>query len=241
MAQSLAPNIQVYPDEDALMAAAAREVVSRLSQGTSCSRVVLPGGRTPVPLFDHLARSVKLDWRRVCFTFSDERCVEPTRADSNYRSARKALLDPLGIPESQILRLRGEDPPERAAAKAHAALTCWAQRVPLFDLVILGMGADAHVASLLPASEAPDFGCRLAAATLHPGGQPRISLTPRALRSSAGTMILVTGESKAEAVRDTLAAPPHDPLHPARLVEPEQGSLQWLLDAGAASLLEGAS
>lgn len=231
-------SVQVYPDEARLMEAAAREVVSRLSRGTFCSRMVLPGGRTPERLFTNLAQSVKLDWSRVWFTFSDERCVEPSRPDSNYRAARKALLDPLQITPEQVLRLRGEDPPAQAAIKAHAALTGWAQRVPLFDLVVLGMGADAHVASLFPAPVMPGFGAALAATTQHPGGQPRITLTPRALRSSACTLFLVSGEAKAEAVRATLSAEVDDPSYPARWVTPEAGPALWFLDAAAASLLE---
>ncbi len=229
--------IQVFESVDALMEGAAREIVSRLSLGRAVARLVLPGGRTPRPLFDILAKSVKLDWNRVWLTFSDERAVPPGRPDSNYRSALQVLLEPLGIPVNSVIRLRGEDLPEVAAQKAHRELQVWAQRQPLFDLVILGLGADAHVASLFPADNWPDYGMSYAAATHHPSGQDRITLTPLALRSTAFTLFLVSGGSKAEAVRATLTASEASPQHPARMVVPPGGQALWLLDTDAASAL----
>jgi 6-phosphogluconolactonase len=139
------------------------------------------------------------------------------------------------VPTDRLIRIPGEYSPEKAAEKTHKMLLVWAQRVPLFDLVVLGLGNDGHVASLFPAEEWPDFGVRLAVATAHPSGQPRVSLTPAALCSTRCTMFLVSGAEKAEAVRDSLQAPEASPHHPARMVSTH--SAIWLLDRSAAALL----
>ena len=166
---------------------------------------------------------------------TDERCVPVTDEESNFRMANEALFAPLGVPTDRLIRIPGEDSPEKAADKTHKMLQVWAQRVPLFDLVVLGLGNDGHVASLFPAEEWPDFGVRLAVATVNPSGQPRVSLTPLALQSTRCTMFLVSGAEKAEAVRDSLQATEASPRHPARMVSLK--STLWLLDRAAAALL----
>jgi len=230
--------LHVFAEPIELMEGAAEAMIDSLGGLRRAPRVVLAGGRTPLNLYGALSSPAfqsRLDWERVRFTFSDERGVPPDHEESNYGMVRAALLQPLKIPEDHVVRMRGEDPPEAAAEKAHHALQGWTQQVPLFDLVLLGLGEDGHVASLFPAESWPDFGTRLVAATRHPSGQDRITLTPAALRAADRTFFLVSGARKAEAVRDTLTAAEASPRTPARLAVGKEAV--WFLDREAAALL----
>jgi 6-phosphogluconolactonase len=229
--------IRVFAPGKDWVQGAVKMILDALHTSGSHTRLVLSGGNTPAALYQELSSPVvksHVDWRRVRLTFSDERTVPPDHPDSNYRMARETLLDPLGIPEHRVIRLRGEDPAPAAAVKAHASLVRWAQRVPLFDVVLLGLGEDGHVASLFPGTPWPDWGLRLAAATRHPDGADRITLTPHALCSTRNTFLLVAGESKADAVRDALTAPAPTPERPATMVG---APVVWVLDEEAASRL----
>ncbi len=230
--------IRIYEDKTAFLDGAAEIVVAALGEARAGARVALAGGSTPVPLYERLSAPTLRDrvgWARVRFTFTDERCVPPDDKDSNYRMARETFLEPLGLRGDRMIRIRGEDPPEKAARKTHKMLLAWAERVPIFDLVLLGLGPDGHTASLFPAEEWPDFGAWLAFATRHPSGQDRVTLTPEALRSSRRTVFLVSGEEKAEAVAGTLTAEEATPRHPARMVVSASRPALWLLDRAAAS------
>jgi 6-phosphogluconolactonase len=241
--------VRVFADRRLLVQAAADLVVREMSTGSGLRRLVLPGGTTPVALYRELAsrpRERGLDPRRILITFSDERTVPPDDTESNFGMIRRELLAPLEVPTEHVLRIRGEDPPERAAEKLDRELRIWSQRVPLFDLVVLGMGADGHVASLFPGTGggedvfpggAPGDSPGRAAVTRHPSGRPRVTLTPTALRSTPRTVFLVVGKKKAVAVRDALSAASATPRTPSRLVASAGGKTRWFLDEEAASLL----
>jgi 6-phosphogluconolactonase len=220
-----------------LIAGAASLVIEALEGSGSYPRLVLAGGSTPVRLHESLGgHRTNPVWKHLRVTFSDERAVPPDHEDSNYGMAERTLIRPLGIPAKSVLRFRGEDGARRAARKAHLELVSWAQRVPLFDVVLMGLGEDGHVASLFPGEVEPDFGSRLAAGTRHPGGDDRISLTPQALRSTRRTFFLVSGEGKAEAVARALTAVEPSWEIPARVVVGKNGAT-WLMDEAAASRL----
>jgi 6-phosphogluconolactonase len=231
--------IRVFEDNTSLLDGATKAVIGELEAAGSYPRLVLAGGSTPVGLYERLVRSSgdTIVWSRVRFTFGDERSVLPEHESSNFGMARRMLLDPLGIQPERVLRLHGENPAEKAAQKAHRALIEWAQRVPLFDVVLLGMGQDGHVASLFPSEEWPDLGARLAVATKYPGGDDRVSLTPQALRSTRITVFLVSGSDKARAVVSALTADGVSARVPSRMVVSESSRALWLLDAASASQL----
>lgn len=232
--------VRIAPTAEALLEEAAGVVAERIGGIERAPRVALAGGNTPRALHVRLAAppfAARVAWRDVRFTFGDERCVPPDHPDSNHRMARETLLDPLRVPESHVLRLKGEKPAEAAAAEADRSLREWAQRTPLFDLVLLGMGEDGHTASLFPAEAWPPFGARLAAAVTHPSGAQRITLTPEALVSTAFTLFLVVGEGKAAAVRGALTAEGETPMHPPRVVAGRTAPALWMLDEAAAALL----
>jgi 6-phosphogluconolactonase len=170
--------------------------------------------------------------------WGDERHVPPEHPDSNYRMAREALLDHVPLPGANVHRVPAEEPDARRAAERYerdlrAGFALAATTLPRFDLVLLGLGADGHTASLFPGAEALDETLRLAVATRGPAPPiERITLTLPVLNHAACVAFLVSGADKAAVVRAVLAEP-RSPLLPAQRVRPA-GRLVWLLDAAAA-------
>jgi 6-phosphogluconolactonase len=154
----------------------------------------------------------------VHFHWGDERCVPPEHADSNYKLAQTALLDPAGIALEQRHRLRGELPPDEAARLAEAELArvtgTASGRVPVLDLVFLGMGEDGHVASLFPgAPESVVTSPRWVIPVIGPKPPPqRLSLTFQVLAAAKEVWVLASGVGKEEALRESLRLGGSTPL-----------------------------
>jgi 6-phosphogluconolactonase len=207
------------------------ETVSALPKG---SRVVLAGGSTPFTVYERVvAKGRGRPWNDHWYLTSDERCVPPDHPDSNFGRMSRMFLKPLGISDDHVVRFHGEKPPERAAEVMHRELLDLGQRVPLFDLALLGLGEDGHTASLFPAETWPDFGVHYAAAVRHPDGSNRLTLTPLALRAAERTWFLVSGAAKKNAVLRSLQADGASSLVPATLVTGKE--TDWFLDQEAAS------
>ena len=205
----------------------------------------LAGGSTPEQVYALLTRPTwAVDWSRVCFFFGDERCVPPADPQSNYRMARASLLEPLGIAPERVHRMHGELGPEQAAERYQIELEQHLARdgagTGAFDLVLLGMGADGHTASLFPGTPALDEGTRWVVGNHPPGLVPRVTLTIPVLNAARRVLFLVSGADKAAAAREVLGNTTSTPL-PAARVRPLAGDSEWLLDADAASLLGAAS
>lgn len=213
--------------------------------------VALAGGVTPRGLYSRLTvppYRTTVPWLLMQVLWSDERCVPPDHAASNYRAARETLLDHVPIPEGNVHRIRGEDDP-MAAARAYEQTLRTVLRTPQgsprtaagtrVDLVLLGLGADGHTASLFPGAHAISdreqwAGARLDAAR----SQWRVTLMPAVINAAAAVLFLVSGEEKAAVVRRVFDAPMQPDELPAQLIEPTEGRLLWLLDAAAARDLE---
>jgi 6-phosphogluconolactonase len=200
-------------------------------------RLVLSGGRTPRAAYQLLAGELRdeVDWRRVVFYFGDERCVPPDHPDSNYRMAKEVLFDPLKIQGNSVRRMAGELPPPSAAADYDTEIRAlMAERTPAFDLVLLGMGAEGHTASLFPGSPALDETTRTVVNVVVPIQPPeRLTLTPVAFASARQILFLVTGADKAEALAKVFGG--GDDLPAARVSQ--LASSQFLVDEAAASKL----
>jgi 6-phosphogluconolactonase len=235
--------IQVVADAAALAEAGAREfarAASEAIEGQGVFRVVLAGGSTPRALYTRLAHAPRrrtIRWDRVCFFFGDERCVPPDHERSNYRMAREALLDPLGVPARHVLRMKGEEEPARAArAYEEAIRRQFRNRPARFDLVFLGLGTDGHTASLFPSTDALAERRRLVAANYVPKfSEWRLTLTLRALNAARRVIFLVSGPEKAAAAAKVLKKGRGSQNLPASAVSPRRGTLLWLLDEPAAS------
>jgi 6-phosphogluconolactonase len=235
---------QIYPDPDALAQAAAELFVS-LAKGAVAERgtfsVALSGGDSPRRLYALLATpefSGRITWDRVQVFWGDERCVPPEHPDSNYGLAQTQLLSKVSLPAQNIHRIKCEASPERTAAEYEAELRGFFGASPSFDLVLLGVGADGHTASLFPGGTALDEKRRWVVAQFLPKLPAwRITLTPVALNAAANIIIMVSGEKKAGVIKQVfLEGGASLPVHRIR---PRAGRLLWLLEAEAARFLTG--
>lgn len=190
--------------------------------------VIITGGGTAAAVYRALAR-LDIDWDSRQVLFSDERAVPPTDMNSNYRMAAETLLEPAGI--RNVMRIRGEDDPVAAALAYERAIAPALEG--RLSLQVLGMGADCHIAALFPGSPALNELDHSVAAVDRPDGLRGITLTPPALVRAERTFVIVTGGSKAEAVRRALRD--SDPIEtcPVRLLR----APIFLLDEPAASAL----
>lgn len=235
--------IRVLPDLEEAARAAGLELAAAASDALSdrgIFRLALSGGSTPRVLFDTLVRpplSRRIDWRKARVFFVDERCVPPSNERSNYRLAKKHLLDPLRVPERNVFRMRGEEEPRRAARDYDRVLRAeFGRGVPRFDLVLLGLGADGHTASLFPRTRALDEKRKWAAANYLPLQKEwRLTLTFPVLNAARRVIFLVAGEEKRAAVAAVVARKRGSRSLPASLVQPKRGSLIWILDEAAAA------
>lgn len=244
------PELVVAPDAGRLAEAAAERVAGIAAETVARAgrfTVALAGGATPKALYARLAAEPyrwRVPWHEIHVFWGDERCVGPEHPESNYRMAAEALLRRVPVPPGQIHRMRGEDPdPERAAADYERLLREVFQVAPgvppRLDLVLLGLGADGHTASLFPGTPALRETTRLVAAvSAERLGVSRLTLTLPVLNAAAVILFLVSGEAKAEALRAVLEPTRPEPPLPARLVRPRDGTLTWLVDAAAARLLQ---
>jgi 6-phosphogluconolactonase len=238
---------EVFADKSALVEAAAgrlttlaRECIADRGRFT----IALAGGSTPADLYRRLAHpeGSALDWTKVHFFFGDERSVGPVHPDSNYRMAHECLFGPASVPEANIHRIEAERPPSEAAAEyektLRSAFGMQGDDPPCFDLVLLGLGADAHTASLFPNTSALDVKDRLVVANAVPKlSTNRITLTATVLNAAAHVWFVVAGASKAQAVHDVLLGDPHPHERPAQLISVPGGELIWWLDEPAAASL----
>jgi 6-phosphogluconolactonase len=238
---------------EALAQAAASEVLAVLEAAMAWrgeAHLCLSGGRTPAALHRVLASLPFDGWSHVHVWFGDERTVPADHADSNYRMARETLLSAVPIPERQVTRLEGGLPPAEAAARYEEALRALARRqereVPTFDLLLLGMGADAHTASLFPGSPLlesedaaghrsnPPAPTRFAAAVHVPALDSwRLTVTPATIRAARTVFVLVAGVDKHPALRRAFGESVVTADLPVTLLHDLPGDVAWFVDRAA--------
>jgi 6-phosphogluconolactonase len=212
---------------------------------------VLSGGATPRGLYSLFADVPRyreaLEWKRVHVFWGDERHVGPEHAESNYRMATELLLGPVGIPSANVHRILGESGSAEAAARAYddelvRFFSLKGAAFPRFDLVLLGMGADGHTASLFPRTTALHATTqRVLAPWVEKLKSSRVTLSAPVLNAASSVMFLVAGEAKKETLKRVLEGPRVPEDLPCQLIQPEVGELVWVLDRAAASLLTSVS
>ena len=192
------------------------------------SRISLCGGSTPEPVYEALAEA-KLDWSNIEITFGDERCVPPDHEDSNFRMASCSLLDKVPLNKDNILRIRGELDPADAASEYEGSLRERSGgEIYTHDLILLGMGEDGHTASLFPGTSALNDNEHWVVSNHVPQkGETRITFTYPIINAAQKILFLVRGEEKRKVV-DCVLSGKSD--LPASFVNPEKGSVTWLLD-----------
>jgi len=199
-------------------------------QALSCQQtfsLVLSGGSTPQYLYRLLASSrwqKKIDWLRTHIFFGDERCVLPEHSQSNYGMARDAMLRSLPIPEHQVHRIRGEVSADTEAVRYQAVIEAYFRKFvpekPLFDLILLGLGSDGHIASLFPGDPALQHTGLVTPVAVPAFVEPavkRVSLTLTGITMTKNSCFLVDGAAKTEIV--TAVLEDDDNRYPATMVQ----------------------
>jgi 6-phosphogluconolactonase len=245
-------SIEILADADTLALRAA-DLFALAAQEAAAARgrfaVALSGGDTPRALYRLLARqqfSQKVPWRHVQLYWGDERCVPPDDAASNYGMAHEAFIRHVPVPADNVHPVScAQD--AATAAQAYegtlrdlAALERPHSDVPVFDLVLLGLGADGHIASLFPHGDALGVTERWAAPSEAPDGTPRVTITYPVINAARHVWFLVSGAQKAGMVAEVLEGLRAPEAVPAQGVAPATGRLAWLLDAAAAAQLSAA-
>src|SRR5258706_628338 len=211
--------------------------------------VVLSGGSTPHGLYELLAQHSyreQVEWTKTEFFWGDERAVPPEHASSNYRMAKEAMLDKLGVPAERIHRIRAEDEDLNRAARDYEAeieralgqVAGVGRRPPHFNLFLLGMGEDGHTASLFPNTDAlGETHHWVVAHDVAKLSAKRITMTPPLSNAAHFIMFLVAGASKADVLAEVLQGPRDPHRYPAQLIHPLTGEVTWFVDHAASSKL----
>jgi 6-phosphogluconolactonase len=222
-------------------AAACAEMLAEAARARQ--HICLTGGSTPGLAYERAA-SLEEDWSRAQLWWGDDRCVPPDDELSNYRLAREALLDHLPEGGAPVVhRIAGEEGPHAGADDYERQLRAvfGDDAIPRLDFMLLGLGPDAHVASLYPGQATLDVTDRLCVGVEEPGWKPyvpRVSMTMPVLCAARLIVFLVAGDDKAEAVERAFG-PGVEPSRdaPGSMVRPTDGELVLLLDEAAASHL----
>ena len=237
------PELRVFASLPTLSQAAAEAVAEIITSAVrsrgKCS-VALSGGETPRPLYDALATRFRtqIPWEQVHVFWGDERRVPAGDARRNDVMAREMLLSKVPCPEYQIhpMAARAEQPADEAAREYEETMRQYfSDGRPRFDLVLLGMGAEGHIASLFPHSPALDDERRWVCAVEVPANpSSRLTLTLPVLQQAANTYFLVSGASKSRALRAVFDKTADPSALPAAAVRPVDGNVIWWADTPAA-------
>lgn len=232
--------IQVFENAEALSHAAAELFVAGARQGLvrDCFSVALSGGESPRRMYELLSRPPYIDqvpWDIVQVYWGDERCVPPHHPLSNERLARAAFLDHVPIPDEQIHPIAcGQGAPQAAQRYEAELRRFFAGEPETFDLVLLGLGEDGHIASLFKDRFEPHRQDWVFSVHLPVEEYARVTLSPALINQSRLVVFLVMGWEKAPILKRIFES---EEMLPARWIQPQRGQVLWLLDWAAASQL----
>ncbi|NLQ03677.1 6-phosphogluconolactonase [Cylindrospermopsis raciborskii] len=234
--------VEILPDLQGLVARAQDAILSSLAtaiQERGQFTIALSGGSTPKPLYEAIG-SLNLDWDKIHVFWGDERYVPSNHPDSNELMARITWLNRVPIPQTNIHAiptLSGNPVADANRYEQHLQefFHCSPGTFPSLDVVLLGMGDDAHTASLFPHTEALQVRDRLITVG-NKDGNPRITFTYPLINAARSVIFLAAGANKRPALSQVFAEVADDFTYPSRLIKP-QGELLWLLDAAAGSQL----
>jgi len=235
-----------------LFQAAAEEVLRAAAEAIAQRgrfTIALSGGSTPRNLYTLIAAnaSASLPWDQMFFFWGDERHVPLNDPDSNYRMAKETLLSKVPIPPANIFPVPADNPDAAAAAQAYEDtlrkfFALAAGEFPKFDLILLGMGPDGHMASLFPETAALQEKSRLVVANwVEKLSNSRITFTLPVLNAARCVAFLVSGADKAAVLHEVLEGKAPGEKYPSKLVRPIEGKLIWFVDRAAASDLSTAA
>ncbi|MFN8203077.1 MAG: 6-phosphogluconolactonase [Solirubrobacteraceae bacterium] len=222
-------------DKEAVATHSAEVVAGVANATTDTVHVALAGGTTPERCHELLAPLVG-DWGHVHLWLSDERAVAPDDDDANFKMIRRSLLDRIAIPPANVHRVLGERGADEAAALYEQEVldnvVAGADGLPLFDVIMCGMGPDGHTCSLFPGHPEVEIRDRLVAG-VHDSPKPppdRVTFTLPLLHAARRLMLLVAGADKRDAMVKVAAGP--DPAVPASMLA--LGALEVIVEEAAA-------
>ena len=218
------------------------ETVNKAIEENGECNLVLSGGNSPKHLYELLTSSYKnkVDWTKIWFFFGDERYVPFTDKNNNGHLAKQSFFDPLNIDESRIFYINTALTPEAAAADYAKKIVAHFGKNPIqFDLVLLGLGDNAHTASLFPHTPVLyEMKALMSALFIEELKAYRITMTAPLINESHEIVFLVYGASKASAVHHILKEERDVDNYPAQLIEAEEGTVHWFLDTAAATQIK---
>jgi len=240
------PFVRTFKSKEILAETFAKELFEKIEKYSHLNKIfniALSGGNTPNLLYSAICEKYRdtINWNTVHFYWSDERCVPPTDLQSNFASSYHFLLKNIKIDISHIHRIKGEDEPKKEAIRYSNEILEYVKIVndfPCFDLIMLGVGTDGHVASIFPDRLNLFESNKICEVSVHPQTkQNRITLTGKVLNNAGIIAIIVFGIEKAEIVADILNETEMSKNLPAGLLNPVKGKLEWFLDKEASKLL----
>lgn len=219
-----------------------RSLIEMALAGDADATVAFSGGSTPKLMFAALARA-PIEWQRVQIFLVDERSVPPDHPDSNHKLVCDHLVRPARIPIRNVHRVHSELNPQQAARQCEAEIRAYFSlddgEMPHFDVIHLGVGSDAHTASLFPGDPLIEDRDHIAAAVHVPKLHTwRITLLPGVLLAARHAAVLVSGADKAEAMRNVLLERYAPMEFPAQIIAHHARRATWFLDAAAAQRLD---
>jgi 6-phosphogluconolactonase len=236
--------LNVFENIDALYTAFADYFVKCANDAIAAKgkfSVALSGGSSPKKLYELLASAAyqkQIDWTKVYFFFGDERDVAHTHPDSNYLMAKNAFLDALNIKENQVFAIDTSLSPADAALAYQQSIIDFFKGQAHFDLILLGLGDDAHTASIFPGTNLVSEKTALVKEVyLADKAIYRISFTAPLINAAKNVSFFTFGANKADAIKAVLESPTDVSKYPAQLIAPINGQLQWFVDRAAVAEL----
>lgn len=238
------PQLRIESSPETSAADCSKFILETLTAALSRSpraTLAISGGSTPKLLFAEMAKA-GFDWSKVHIFWVDERCVPPTDSQSNFKLANNTLLRAAKIPALNIHRVYGELPPDEGAARYDAEIKAFFAlrdgQLPVFDVLHRGMGPDAHTASLFPGEPLIADRHGIAAHVwVEKMKMDRVSLLPGVLLAARTTVLQVSGDEKANAVRQVLKEPEDYFRYPCQIASRSANAV-WFLDRAAAAMLK---
>ena len=261
--------LTIVADKVAMSETAAERITSLIESAIATrglAALSLTGGDTPDLLYQFLADPTRpwrarVEWEQLHLFWGDEREVPPDHPESNFGLARRLMIQHVPLPNTQVHRMRGELPASDAGRLYGAVLRARRDQIagPLFDVMLLGIGANAHIASIFPNSpllvRGPKGSAPLVRSSADLSGprdelaagvpvpelnQWRITLTPVALLDSAAIIVIAAGASKADAIAAAIDGPADIARYPAQLLRDAGERVEWIIDSAAAARLRDA-
>jgi len=243
------PQILKAADPEALADLALKYFITyanRAIEKRGVFRVAISGGSTPVRFYERLSNASvhsKIQWDKVHIFWVDERCVPPSSEASNFGLATHTFLLDVPIPGENIHRVTGEaenyaDAVAEYEQVIRSVFKTSKGQIPAFDLIVLGMGSDGHIGSILPNTYAQfDTEDLVSAVYRMNGDYNRITLTVPVMKEARRILILVSGKNKAKIVGDVFRTEPDPIKYPVHALWPVQDKIRWLIDEPAAAML----